>query len=119
MTSLEDKAYDDGPEVVLASDSAGVYRLRDDELTKADDIRGPDEFPEYGEFLDVARVRAADGNWTDGEPVWLECPAALAGDLVEADVTPGDTFALSEPNKSAGGNWQYTVQNPDSPQDLL
>ena len=120
MTSLEDKADSvDGAEVLLASDAAGVYRLRDDQLTSHENIRDAGAFPQYGEFLNVVQVRAADGSWTDGDDAWLECPASLAGDLVERSVNAGDVFAVSDPTKGPGGNWRFTVQKPDEPQDLL
>ena len=120
MTSLEDKADSrDGAEVVLASDAAGVYRLLDDQLTSHENIREPGGFPQYGEFLNTVMVRAADGNWHDAEDAWLECPASLAGHLVTQSVNAGDIFAVSEPTKGPGGNWRFTVQNPDGPQDLL
>jgi len=120
MTSLEDKAdAADGAEVLLASDAAGVYRLRDDQLTSHEDIRDSGAFPQYGEFLDVVQIRAADGAWTDGGDAWLECPASLAGDLVERSVNAGDVFAVADPTKGPGGNWRFTVQKPNEPQDLL
>ena len=120
MTSLEDKADSGGgPEVVLASDAAGVYRLRDDQLTSHENIRPNDDFPKYGEFLETVQVRAANGSWTDDKSTWLECPARLAGILVEKSVNAGDVFAVSEPTKGPGGNWQFTVQKPEDPSDLL
>jgi len=120
MTSLEDKADSaDGAEVVLASEAAGVYRLTDDQLTSHKDIRGAGDFPQYGEFLAVIKVRAVNGDWTEDDEAWLECPASLAGDLVKRSVNAGDVFAVSEPSKGAGGNWRFTTQKPDEPQDLL
>ena len=123
MTSLEDKADSgDEPEVVLASgDASGVYRLQDAQLTSHENIRDTDGFPQYGEFLEVVtvRVRTDRDSFYDQEPAWLECPASLAGDLVERSIEPGDVFAVSEPTKGPGGNWRFTVQKPDEPQDLL
>ena len=119
MTSLEDKASSDGAEVVLASDAAGVYRLRDSQLTSHENIRDTGDFPRYGEFLDAVKVRAVDGAWTESEAAWLECPASLAGDLVDRRVETGDVFAVSEPTKGPGGNWRFTVQKPEDPSDLL
>jgi len=120
MTSLEDKADSgDGPEVVLASDAAGVYRLRDAQLTSHENIRDRGDFPRYGEFLDTVKVRAADDEWTEGKNAWLECPASLAGDLVERSVEPGDIFAVSSPAKGPGGSWQFTVQKTEDVSDLL
>lgn len=120
MTSLEDKAdADGGPEVLLASDAAGVYRLQDDELTSHENIRDTGEFPEYGEFLAVNKVRAADGEFTDAEDTWLECPGALAEGLVHQHVEPGDVFAVSEPQKSLGGRWSFSVSTPENVDDLL
>ena len=120
MTSLEDKADSgDGAEVVLASDAAGVYRLLDDQLTSHENIREAGGFPQYGEFLNTVTVRASDGIWADSGEAWLEGPASLAGDLVSQSVNAGDIFAVSEPTKGPGGNWRFTVQKPDEPQDLL
>ena len=120
MTSLEDKADSgDGTEVVLASDAAGVYRLLNDELTSHENIREADGFPQYGEFINTVTVRATDGIWADSMETWLECPASLAGDLVDQSVNAGDVFAVSEPTKGPGGKWQFTVQKPEEPQDLL
>lgn len=120
MTSLEDKAESgDDFEVILASESAGVYRLRDTELTSSENIRDPDSFPEYGDFIEAVKVRAVDNEWTEAEAVWLECPASLAADLVELSVEPGDVFALSEPSKGPGGSWRFTVQPASNVSDLL
>ena len=120
MTSLEDKADPaDGAEVLLSSDAAGVYRLQNDQLTSHENIRSVGAFPQYGEFLTVVQVRAADGSWTDGNDAWLECPASLALNLVDRSVNAGDVFAVSDPKKGPGGRWQFTVQKPDEPQDLL
>jgi len=120
MTSLKDKADSgDNAEVVLASDVAGVYRLRDTELTSHENIRDTDDFPQYGEFLNTVKVRAVDDEWSEGKNAWVECPASLAGDLVDRSVDPGDVFAVSSPTKGPGGNWQFTVQKPDNVSDLL
>jgi len=122
MTSLEDKADSgDGAEVVLASDAAGVYRLQNAQLTSHENIRGADAFPQYGEFLETVTVRARSDrdSFYDQDSAWLECPASLAGDLVEQSVEPGDVFAISEPTKGPGGNWRFNVQKPDDVSDLL
>jgi hypothetical protein len=90
-------------------------------LTSSEDIRDPDGFPKYGEFLEVVtvRVRSDRSSFSDQEPAWIECPASLASELVARSVNPGDVFAVSEPTKGPGGNWQFSVQKPDKPQDLL
>jgi hypothetical protein len=120
MTSLDEKAEsDDGIEVLLASDAAGVYRLQDDELTSHKNIRETGQFPQYGEFLACNKVRAADGEFIDGEDVWLECPAALANGLVHRQVEPATVFAVSEPQKSMGGRWSFSVTVPENVDDLL
>ena len=123
MTSLEDKANSGGgPEVLLASgDASGVYRLQDVELTSHEDIRDADGFPHYGEFLEVLTVRARSDrdSFYDQESAWLECPASLADELWTKSVNVGDVFALGEPTKGPGDNWQFIVQTPDEPQDLL
>jgi hypothetical protein len=120
MTSLEDKADSgDGPEVTLASNAAGVYRLQDAELTSHENIRPSADFPQYGKFLEVVEVRGSDGVWADKQSIWLECPQSLAADLVDHHVNPGDVFAVGNPRKGPGGTWLFTVQKPDEPQDLL
>jgi len=120
MTSLEDKAeHDDGIEVLLASDAAGVYRLQDDTLSSHESIREVGGFPQYGEFLPVAKVRASDGSWVNGDSCWLECPGSLAKSLVNESVKPGDVFAVSKPQKSNGGRWSFAVTVPENVDDLL
>jgi len=120
MTSLNEKADDGGGiEVVLASDAGGVYRLQDDQLTSADNVTEPGEFPEYGDFAAVNRIRAAEGEWLDADDAWLECPQRLAEALVQQHIEPGDVFAIAEPQKTAGGRWSFTVSVPDSVDDLL
>ena len=120
MTSLDEKAEnDDGIEVLLASDAAGVYRLQDDELTSHENIREDGDFPQYGEFLACNKVRAADGEFIDGEDVWLECPGALAEGLVHRQVEPAEVFAVAEPQKSMGGRWSFSVTVPENVDDLL
>lgn len=120
MTSLEDKAENDGgPEVILASDAAGVYRLTDYELISHQDIRETGEFPEYGDFTPVTKVRASDGEFVDGEDAYLETPGDLAKQIIESQVAPGELIAVSEPQKSLGGRWSFSVSVPQDVDDLI
>jgi len=120
MTSLESKADDDGgPEVILASDAAGVYRLTDYELISHEDIRETGGFPEFGDFAAVVKVRASDGEFVDGENAYLETPGDLAKQIVDSAVMPGDVFAVSEPQKGRAGRWSFSVSVPQKVDDLL
>lgn len=106
MTGLEDKAQQDRP-VIRAEDAAGAYRLDDaEELESAENINGPDAFPQFGDFLDVTEI-GMDGSMHD--PVWLECPAGLARAVLDAGLDDGDLFVVDRPEKDDRGNWVFAV----------
>ena len=96
---LSDKAKD-RPDVRLARDSApGAYTLTTDELVAADDLTDEDEFPQFGDFLEVEQPGA-------GRRVWIECPAALARWLVENGIDIGETFRIRSVQK-IDNEWSY------------
>jgi len=112
MTDLQDKATT-GRDIVRAGNSSGqTYRLQSTTLEPADNI-GTDDYPQYGDFADVALV---DRNLTELGQRWLECPGNLAAKLVEHELKPGDCFAVSDASKSSDGAWIFEVQSGD---DLL
>lgn len=118
MTTLEDRADNEPDNWRLAAESSGVYRLKTDELTDAEDIG--DEWPEYGQFLEATTMNGGtDGEWREGEDVYVECPAGLAQELLDNDVTPGDLFAIGKPSKGQGGRWTFVVSKPETVDDLL
>lgn len=85
------------------------YRLEAGSTTNAEQI-GTDEFPQYGEFIDVTALDA-DGN--DLGPRWVECPAGLAQALLDAQVTPGEAFAITTAAKDDDGAWRFEVARLD------
>lgn len=110
MTDLESKA-DAARAVVRAGESPGQrYRLEDTELTEASAIGESDGFPKFGDFLDVTAV---DANGAALGPRWVECPGNLARQLVEAEVSAGDTFAVQDAAKSEDGAWTFEVTIDD------
>lgn len=108
MTDLNEKATS-ARDVVRAGELDGVtYRLQTTELTDADDIGGDDDFPQFGEFLDVTAV---DADHDDLGPRWVECPADLARELVEAEVGAGDVFTVTDAGKTEDGAWTFEVED--------
>lgn len=114
MTDLEDKAAGgDGPEVVLAPDGPGYYRLEDRQLVEAEELSPEGEFPKYGEFLEVVRLTRT------GEPrgpsEYLECTQDLARKLIDLSLGAGDKFTVKSTSKDNRGRWSWVVQREDSP----
>lgn len=113
---LGDKASD-SPEISLVRQSApGLYRLRDGvssveevELQSADEVTPEGEFPEYGDFLPVVRVKSGDGEHLDRDEEFVECPSVLARSLVGWNVTSDDVWRLQSYRK-VDGEWQLFAQ---------
>lgn len=104
----------DQDEIRLARDSAGLYRLEDDELTAADELSAEDEFPKYGDFISCKTTTGgAEPSWN--EPVYVECPGSLAKIIVEMEISVGDSFRIQSTRKNAAGEWEYSVveETPD------
>lgn len=96
-------------DVVRASGTENQpYRLESTELTPADEIGGEDEFPQYGDFLDVT---ALDGNGDELGPRWVECPGALARCLQDVD---GDAFQVLTVEKTEDGAFRFDVEEYDA-----
>lgn len=110
MSGLEDVAQGgDAPEVTLASDSSGMYRLEDADPVDADDVTGPDEFPQYGTFIQVSALTRTGTERHDGDE-YLELPQGLASAMVDAGVSEaGDEFIVRSPAKDVDGNWTFEV----------
>lgn len=102
---LNDKAKET-PDIDLLRDAQySGYRLVSTELTPADELTDEGEFPQFGDFLQVA---LPDGS--DSPPVkWIECPQGLAQALVELDLGDGDEFRIEAATK-VDGEWQVTVE---------
>lgn len=104
----------DQDEIRLARDSAGLYKLEDDELTAADELSSEDEFPKYGDFISCKTTTGgADPSWN--EPVYVECPGSLAKIIVGMEISVGDSFRIQSTRKNAAGEWEYSVveETPD------
>jgi len=107
MTNLTDKAEANRPARRAEDLPAAMYRLDDTELVDAEQIGSEDEFPLYGDWIDATEVgRTGD---VHGER-WLECPAALAQELVDLGVGRGDVFAVQSASKDSDGNWTFAVE---------
>jgi len=89
------------PEFRLASDlgDGTEYRLSNYGTMEADEI--PGEYPKYGTFAEVVEVETRT-------ELWLECPTALAQELIDGGVNPGDTFEVHGATKE-DGSWTFTV----------
>ena len=109
MTTLDDKA-EGSPDVDLARQSApGAYRLLSRDLEAADDLTAEGEFPQFGEFLKVGRLTPE--HEIPGEQ-FIECPSALAKQLVELGVEVDEDFRILS-NRKVDGEWQYQVERLD------
>jgi len=111
MTSLSDKAEAaDAPDVILASDSRGVYRLKTEELSGPNEVTPEGDFPEYGDFVHVdTTTGGANATWN--EEAYVEVPGSLAKALVENEIGTGDTFRIQTVSK-VDGTWSFGV-DPD------
>lgn len=113
--NIKDKAESsDSREVRLARDSIGVYRLESEELTAADEISSDDEFPKYGDFLDVITAKSTSPPQV-GPELWVECPGELAATIIELELAVGDWFRIQSVRKDANGEWTYSVEKIDDP----
>mgnify|MGYP006287405629 CR=1 FL=1 len=107
---LGDKA-EETPDVRLARDSSpGLYQFVTDELVNADVLTGEEQFPQYGDFLEVGRPQS-------GATIFIECPQALAAWLVENEVETDDWFRITSVQK-VDRRWQYSVEVAQAPGDI-
>lgn len=112
MTGIEDRATG-SPDVSLARDAHGAYRLEDTDLVSADEVTAEDEFPKFGKFIEVEQLtRTGKDNGT----AYVECPQGLAAGLVENDIGEGDSFTVRNAAKDVDGNWTFQVA-PGTPAD--
>lgn len=107
----------DRDEVRLARDSVGAYRMESDELVEADEISDKDEFPKFGDFLPTRELKQVGGEVQLGEQVLVEVPGALAKQLVEQNVEPGEGFRIQSVRKNAAGEWEYGTSEEPLPSD--
>jgi len=108
MKSFNEKANETTAEDIRAAgDSRGQYEIVGEGLVPADEI-GTDEFPQYGDWLEVEPL--------DGGPeeelmdiCYIEVPGSLAKILASNDVEPGDELNIRSVRKGAGGRWTYSA----------
>lgn len=108
MTDLEDHAETyDGPEIVtvqdLASRPPGV--IKSDTLVSADELTDEDEFPEFGEFLEME---------VGEDTEYWEVPSSLASVVVERVEeleleTEGSVLDVQNSWKGSSGEWNYQI----------
>lgn len=111
--NLEDKAQE-APNVYLAGSlPESEYSFQTTELVGADELTDPDEFPEFGDFLECRERSPVDG--TDRGTVFIEVPQKLAQWLVE-HVEPGDWFAVKAAEKDESGTWRFDCELADETQ---
>jgi len=104
---IAEKANSGGDrDIVLARDSAGVYRIESTELELASEI-GTSDFPQYGSFLSCTEALG------DKQPVYLEAPQGLAQILDENNADVGTVLRIESSRKSAGGRWVFQAQVGD------
>ena len=109
---LSDKA-EETPDVTLAGDLIeSAYELQSDdpELVPADELTAEDEFPKYGDFLEVVEYSPYDG--TDRGECYVEVPQRLAAWLVENEVGDGERWKVVQSQK-VDGEWQFEVELVD------
>lgn len=105
MTTIDDRA-EDVPDIVLARESHGLYRLQSKELVEAEEIGEPDAFPEFGQYLAVEEITQTGK--TNGE-AFLECPRGLAKALVNAEIVVDVEFRVENAAKNRDGHWVFQV----------
>lgn len=106
--SLRDKAQEAEQEVVLAGDMEwSLYRIRSDDLTDAEEVSEPGDFPEYGEYLEADKGQDRDILY------YLECPSRLAKAVVDqvahnADLE-GRWIHVKKVEKDDSDRWDFEV----------
>jgi len=109
MKSFDDKAAETTvQDIRAAGDSRGTYEVVGEGLVPADEI-GSDEFPQYGDWLEV---KPLDGGPEEElmDETFIECPGSLATWAAGNDLKPGDKFTIRSVRKGAGGRWTYSVE---------
>lgn len=109
MKGFDEKANETtAQDIRAAGDSRGRYRLLAAGLVPADEI-GTDEFPQYGDWL---QVEPLDGGPEEElmDETYIEVPGSLAKWLAANDVKEGSTIEIRSVRKGAGGRWQYSVE---------
>lgn len=119
MAKLGDRAGAPDTEVVLAPETAGLYRLQNMSIVASEDIGEPGGFPEFGQFVRVDRMDIRDGEFVVGDEALLELPLYLEQELVKQNVEGQPIFSIAQPRKAEGGRWIMDVDVPDDPRDLL
>lgn len=121
MTSIEEKA-EEAPEVSLPKQAApGLYRLESTELAEADDLTPEEEFPEFGEFLEVVTPTAtgdADTAAWRGATEFVSCPKSLARQLADHGAEEGTVFRWLMAQK-VDGTWQVELEFFDDLADAV
>lgn len=82
----------------------------DPELVDCDEITPEDDFPIYGDFLEVRKKSPVDGTFR-GEG-WILVTTKLAKWLVENDVTSSDWWVVKDVEK-IDGEWTYDCEIVD------
>jgi len=107
---LGDKAQEQ-PDVTLAGDLIeSAYSLpdADADLVAADELTAEDEFPKYGDFLEVEERSPYDG--TDRGTTHVEVPQSLAAWLVDAIAEPESDWWQVVESRKVDGEWQFSVE---------
>jgi len=107
MTDLDQKATAAREVMRVGDTEAQTFRLEDTELTEAAAIGSSDGFPKFGDFVDAVIV---DADHEAMAPRWIECPADLARELVDANVGTGDIFTVVEASKTDDGAWSCEIE---------
>lgn len=108
MKSFDEKASETTAEDIRpAGDSRGQYEVVGEGLIPADEI-GTDEFPQYGDWLEV---EALDGGPEEElmDVCYIEVPGALAKIFANNDLQPGDEVHIRSVRKGGGGRWTYSA----------
>lgn len=106
MKGFDDKAEEAIPCVRVAEADTTTYRVTKSGLLPASEV-GTDEFPQYGDWLPCTAT-TADGD--DLGDRYLECPGALAAELVRIDADVGTQFRITEASKTPDDQWTITIE---------
>jgi len=112
VKSFDDKAAETtAQDIRAAGDSRGQYEVVAEGLVPADEI-GTDEFPQYGDWLEVEPL---DGGPEEElmDECYIEVPGSLASWAAANDLGPGDQFTIRSVRKGAGGRWTYSVEKTE------
>lgn len=110
MKSFDEKASEStAQDIRAAADSRGRYKVIAEGLIPAENI-GTDEFPQYGDWLEVKPLDGGPESELVDE-TYIEVPGQLAKWCAANEISVGSGIDIKSVRKDAGGRWSYSVEH--------